>query len=145
MARHGKKKAIVLAVAVLAIALGTGAYAYFTSTGSGTGSATVGSSSGIQLSSPSVGTLYPGGADVPVTVTIHNPGGGAEFVNQISGTVANNGGCLGTWFQVDSASYAATLAAGATDAVSTNVRMLDSGSDQNVCQGKSMTINWSSN
>jgi hypothetical protein len=145
MAKHGKKKVLVLAVVVLAITLGTGAFAYFTSTGSGTGSATVGSSSTIQLSSPSVGTLYPGGADVPVTVTMHNPGGGAEFVNQISGTVANNGLCLGTWFQVDSASYAATLAAGATDAVSTNVRMLDSGSDQNVCQGKSMTINWSSN
>jgi hypothetical protein len=46
---------------------------------------------------------------------------------------------------VDSASYAATLAAGASDTVSTNVRMLDSGSDQDVCQGKSMTINWSSN
>jgi hypothetical protein len=145
MAKHGKKKVLVLAVVVLAITLGTGAFAYFTSTGSGTGSATVGSSSTIQLSSPSVGTLYPGGADVPVTVTMHNPGGGAEFVNQISGSVANNGGCLGTWFQVDSASYAATLAAGATDTVSTNVRMLDSGTDQGVCQGKSMTINWSSN
>jgi hypothetical protein len=136
---------MMLGVVVLAIALGTGAYAYFTSTGAGTGSATVGSSSAIQLSGGPVGTLYPDGGDVPVTVTIHNPGGGAEFVNQISGTVANNGGCLGTWFQVDSASYAATLAAGASDTVSTNVRMLDSGSDQDVCQGKSMTINWSSN
>ena len=145
MARHGKKKAIVLAVAVLAIALGTGAYAYFTSTGSGTGSATVGSSSGIQLSSPSVGTLYPGGADVPVTVTIHNPGSGAQFVNQVSGTVADNAGCLGSWFQVDTVTYANTLAAGASDTASTNVRMLDSGTNQDVCQGKSMTINWSSN
>jgi ABC-type glycerol-3-phosphate transport system substrate-binding protein len=140
-----KKRVVVLAIAALAVALGTGAFAYFTSTGSGTGTATVGSSSGVQLSSASVGPLYPGGADVPVTVTIHNPGGGSEYVNQVSGSVADNAGCLGSWFQVDSVSYAGTLAAGATDTKSTNVRMADSNTNQDVCQGKSMTINWSSN
>ena len=122
-----KKRVIVVAVAALAIGLGTSAFAYFTSTGSGTGTATVGASSAVQLSSPSVGPLYPGGADVPVTVTIHNPGGGSEYVNQVSGSVADNSGCLGAWFQVDSVSYAATLAAGASDTASTHVRMLDSG------------------
>jgi hypothetical protein len=140
-----KKRAVVLAVAALAIGLGTGAFAYFSSTGSGAGSATVGSSSAVQLSSPSVGPLYPGGAAVPVTVTIHNPGGGSEYVNQITGSVADNAGCLGNWFQVDSASYAGTLAAGATDTKSTNVHMVDSGTNQDVCQGKTMSITWSSN
>ena len=96
-----KKRVIVVAVAALAIGLGTSAFAYFTSTGSGTGTATVGSSTAVQLTSPSVGPLYPGGADVPVNVTIHNPGSGAEYVNQVSGTVATNAGCLGSWFQVD--------------------------------------------
>ena len=69
-----KKRVIVVAVAALAIGLGTSAFAYFTSTGSGSGTATVGSSSAVELTSPSVGPLYPGGADVPVDVTIHNPG-----------------------------------------------------------------------
>jgi hypothetical protein len=139
-----KKRALVLAVAALAVGLGTGAYAYFSSTGSGTGTATVGTSSAVQLSSASVGPLYPG-ASVPVTVSIHNPGGGSEFVNQVTGSVANNGTCLGSWFQVTSAAYAATLAAGATDTVSSSVQMVDSGTNQDVCQGKSMTITWSSN
>ncbi|HEY7602918.1 MAG TPA: hypothetical protein VH760_01565 [Gaiellaceae bacterium] len=140
-----KKRAVVLAIAALAVGLGTGAFAYFSSTGSGAGTATVGSSAAVQLSSPSVGPLYPGGGNVPVTVTIHNPGGGSEYVNQVSGSVADNTGCLGSWFQVDSVSYAGTLAAGASDTVSTNVRMVDSGTNQDLCQGKSMNITWSSN
>jgi hypothetical protein len=140
-----KKRAVVLAVAALAIGLGASAFAYFSSTGSGTGSATVGSSSAVELSSASVGPLYPGGADVPVTVTIHNPGSGSEYVNHVSGSVADNAGCLGSWFQVDGVDYADTLTAGASDTAQTNVRMLDSGTNQNACQGKTLTINWSSN
>jgi hypothetical protein len=136
---------IVVAVAALAIGLGTSAFAYFSSTGSGTGTATVGSSSAVQLSSAPVTGLYPGGANVAVTVSIHNPGSGSEYVNNVSGTVGDNAGCLGSWFQVDTVAYAGTLAAGATDSKATNVRMLDSGSNQDVCQGKSMTITWTSN
>lgn len=147
MSKHLTKKRVILAaIAGLTVALATGgAYAYFTASGSGTGSATVGSASGITLSSGSVGGLYPGGADVPVTVTISNPGGGAQYVDTVSGSVADNAGCLGSWFQVDSAAYAGTIAPGGSDTKGTNVRMLDSGSNQDVCQGKSMTINWSSN
>ena len=55
-----KKRVIVVAVAALAIGLGTSAFAYFTSTGSGSGTATVGSSSAVELTSLSVGPLYPG-------------------------------------------------------------------------------------
>jgi len=140
-----KKRVILVAVAALAIGLGTSAFAYFTSSGSGSGSATVGSSSAVTLSSDPVGTLYPGGADVPVTVNMHNPGSGSEYVNHVSGSVADNGLCLGSWFEVDGVDYADTLAAGGNDTVSTNVRMLDSGTDQDACQGKTLTINWSSN
>ena len=140
-----KKRVVVLAVAALAIGLGTSAFAYFTSTGSGTGTATVGSSSAVELSSPSVGPLYPGGVDVPVDVTIHNPGGGSEYVNHVSGSVADNAGCLGSWFVVDGFNYANTLAAGASATVQTNVRMLNVNASQDACQGKSMTVNWSSN
>ena len=58
-------------------------------------------------------------------MTIHNPGSGSEYVNHVSGSVADNAGCLGSWFQVDGFDYANTLAAGASATVQTNVRMLN--------------------
>jgi len=140
------KKGVSALIATLVVAIAAvGAYAYFTSTGSGTGSATVGTSTAVQLSSPSVGPLYPGGADVPVTVSVHNPGGGNEYVNQITGSVATSGSCLGTWFVVDPINYAAEVAHGATNSASTNVRMLNVNASQDACQGQTLTINWSSN
>jgi hypothetical protein len=146
MAKHvTKKRVIVVAVAALAIGLGTSAFAYFSSTGSGTGTATVGTSTAVQLSSPSVGPLYPGGVDVPVTVSVHNPGGGSEYVNQITGTVATSAGCLSSWFVVDPITYAAEVAPGATGSAPTNVRMLNVSASQDACKNASMTINWSSN
>jgi len=140
-----KKRVIMVAVAALAIGLGTSAFAYFSSSGSGSGQATVGSSTNVTLASPSVGPLYPGGASVPVDVTITNPGSGSERVAHVSGSVADNGGCLGSWFQVDGFDYNGTLAAGANATVQTHVSMNDSGTNQDACQGKTMTINWSSN
>ena len=52
---------------------------------------------------------------------------------------------LGTWFQVDGFDYDNTLTAGSNATVQTHVRMLDSGTNQDACQGKTLTINWSSN
>jgi hypothetical protein len=141
-----KKSIALLAVLIVAVAVTVGAFAYFSSTGTGSGTATVGSSSGIELSSDPVGALYPGGADVPVTVDIHNPGGGAEYVGTISGTVEDNGGCLGSWFEVDPIDYNAELAPDASDSADTNVRMLDENLSQDDCQGLTdLTIDWSSN
>jgi len=141
------KKGIVALLATLTVVAiaAVGSFAYFTASGAGTGSTTVGHSSAIQLSSPTVGDLYPGGADVPVTITIHNPGSGAQHVGTVSGTVADNLGCLGSWFVVDAAVFNGTIGAGASDTAPTHVRMLDSGTSQNVCQDKTLTINWSSN
>ncbi len=140
------KKSVASLLAIAVVAVGAfGAYAYFTQAGSGAGTGTVGTSSAIQLSSPSVSTLFPGGADVDVAVTIDNPGNGSQYVDTVSGVVQDNAGCLGTWFEVDDAVANATLAAGGTTDVDTVVRMLDSGTNQDVCQGKTMTIDWSSN
>jgi hypothetical protein len=143
---RSKKFIVLAAVGAVAVAVAAfGAYAYFSSTGSGTGTASVGASSAIALSSPAVGTLYPGGPDVPVTVSIHNPGSGNEFVGTISGTVADNGTCQGAWFTVDPITFSAQVAAGATTTASTNVRMVESNTNQDACQSKTVTINWSSN
>jgi hypothetical protein len=141
-----KKRSVIALVAFVVAALAAvGAYAYFTSTGSGSGNATVGSSSNIVITNDTVGTLYPGGADVTVPVHLQNPGGGNEYVGTVSGTVADNGGCLGSWFVVDPVTYNAEVNHGATNGTSTKVRMLDAATSQDACQGATLTVNWSSN
>jgi hypothetical protein len=141
-----KKGIVLLATMVAAVAAAVGAYAYFTSAGSGSGNATVGASSNIVITNDTpVANLYPGGADVPVTLHLQNPGGGNEYVNDVSGTVADNAGCLGAWFQVDTKHFAAEINHGATATTTTNVRMLDAAANQDVCQNKTLTINWTSN
>lgn len=138
---------ILLAVAAAAIIVPMAAYAFFTASGTGTGSASVGSSSGIELSNTAgdvTGTLYPGGSDASVTVHVKNPGSGAQYVGTVSGSVKDNGACLGKWFVVDSVDVDSDLAKGASTTASTKVRMLDSNTNQNICQGKDLTIDWTS-
>ncbi|MFO7572546.1 MAG: hypothetical protein R6W48_08110 [Gaiellaceae bacterium] len=146
MKRQSKRAWVLIGIVAIAGALATvGAYAYFTNAGSGTGTATVGTTSPIVLSSDLVGTLYPGGADVPVTVNVTNPGGGPQYVGTVSGTVANNGACPGSWFAVDPIAVNSTVGAGLTISPSTAVRMNETGSNQDACKGLTMTINWTSN
>jgi hypothetical protein len=148
MRKHFSKKRVVLAaIVVVALAIASGvAYAYFTATGAGTGSATVGSSADLTITSTAVSTLYPAGADLTVPVHVTNGTSSNEYVNQLTGAFVTNGSCLGTWFEVDAKSVAATVNHGTTLDTSTKVRMLDSGTDQTAaCAGKTMTINWSSN
>jgi hypothetical protein len=133
---------VIAAVAALA---SVGAYAYFTAAGSGSGQVDVGSASGITIASDLNGDLYPAGPDVLVDVHVTNPGAGNQYVNDISGAVATQGGCLGSWFVVDPIDYNTNVLAGATNDTSTNVRMLDSGTNQDACQGLTLTINWVSN
>ena len=141
-----KKGLVLLATMVAAVVAAVGGYAYFTSTGSGSGAATVGSSSSIQIGNDTpAAQLYPGGADVPVTLHLLNPGGGNEYVNDVSGSVADNGSCLGSWFVVDTKHFAAKINHGQMATASTSVRMLDAAANQDACQGVSLTINWSSN
>ena len=141
-----KKGIALLATLAVAVVAAVGAYAYFTSTGTGTGSASVGSSAGINLSSDAVSGLFPGGVDVPVTVHVANPGNGNEYVGTISGSVQTSGGCQGSWFVVDPIAYNTDVTHNASGPnAATAVRMLDSGTDQDACQGLTLTINWSSN
>jgi hypothetical protein len=141
-----KKGLVLLATMVAAVVAAVGGYAYFTSMGTGSGNATVGSSSNIVISNDTpAAQLFPGGADVTLPVHLQNPGGGNEYVATVSGTVANNGSCLGSWFTVDPITYNAEVNHGATANTSTLVRMSDAATSQDACQGKTLTINWSSN
>lgn len=147
MKKHlSKRRVIIAAVVVVALAIASGAaYAYFTAGGTGTGAATVGAASPIAIASDTpAGLLYPGGADVVVSVHVTNNGSGSQYVNQVSGSVADNGGCLGSWFQVDPVALHANITKGATSDTTTKIRMLDNG-DQNACVNKTVTINWTSN
>jgi len=143
--RTSRKKLAVIAAGIAVLAFAGAAFAYFTNAGSGSGTASVGTSSEIELSSDLVGTLYPGGPDVPVTVNIHNPGAGNQFVADISGVVEDNGSCLGSWFEVDTINYNTNLDPDASDTADTVVRMLDSGGNQDDCKNLTMDITWSSN
>ena len=142
-----RRRLIILVIVGIATANASGAFAYFLSTGSGTGPVAVGSSSSIQLSSPSVGPLYPGAAGVSVTLTIDNPSAGSEYVGTITGAIANGGSggnCLGSWFTVAPIVYHTAVAGGTSPTAGTTVTMNDSGTNQDACQGAAMTINWSS-
>ena len=146
MKRFMSRKVAVVGIAVgLTLGLSGAAFAYFTSIGSGSGSATVGVSTGIVLSSPSVGPLYPGAVATSVTVTINNPGTATERVGTISGVVTTQGGCLGSWFTVASISYNASVAGGLSPTAPTTVALTEAGVNQDACQNQTMAIVWSSN
>ena len=131
------------ALALLAVA----AYAHFSRAGSGTGKLTSGQIGSIKISSDPAGPLYPvadlsGGSKV--TVRIHNNGAGKQYVGQITGTVADNTGCSGPAnFRVATIAAPGLLSPGEHDFTSA-VALIESGTNQNVCAGKTFTINWSS-
>jgi hypothetical protein len=140
--RKHLKRIVLLATTAVVIGLASSAYAYFSSAGAGTGDAAVGTASDIVLSSDGVTDLQPGGADMPVTVRVYNPGGGNELVAYITGTFADNGGCLGSWFVVDPIDFNTVVGPDDTVVTETNIRMLDPGVLQDVCMNRTMTINW---
>lgn len=134
---------LIAAVAALA---SVGAYAYFTAAGSGTGTASVGAATGITITSDNQSAdLYPGGGSVSVDVHVTNPGSGQQFVDDVSGSVADSAGCLGGWFTVATIDANQNIAPGATYDTSTTVTMADTGTNQNACQNADLTINWVSN
>lgn len=150
MKRFFTRKSIVFLGILAALGIAAfGAYAYYSSSGTGSGSATAGdayTANSIALSSDSISGLYPGGAAVPVVVHVHNPNPGAAFVNQITGSVADSGSCLGSWFTVAPIAYGQDIPKGANGPdASTTVTFNDNGANQDDCQNAALTINWSSN
>jgi hypothetical protein len=133
----------------VALAAVVGAVAYFTNTGSGTGQATVGSSTpwGVTFQT-TTGTMFPGAGASTVNYTVTNNGSGnqnlttttAVVVNDGSGNVTSSGtpvpGCLASWFSAANDPPAAvTLAPGASTTGSADITMIESGTNQDPCQG----------
>jgi hypothetical protein len=144
--RKFSRKALVAGGLVATLGVGGIAFAYFTANGSGTGSASVGSASPITISASAPDALYPAGPARDVTITVTNPGSGAQHVGSVSlDSVDADTACVTSVFTMPAVTVDQTLAAGASTVVHGNLSMADSGSDQNNCQGASLTLNLSSN
>jgi hypothetical protein len=116
-----------------------------------------------------VTALYPGAAAQPLEFAITNPNPGPVSVNQALASVQSSGGdiltvpgdsgsavtgCLSTWYQINGSpdTLGATLQPGVTlftttssPASALSIQMLESGTNQNVCEGQSLALTFSSN
>lgn len=140
-----KKGLALLGAIIAAVAVAVGAYAYFTTTGSGQGNATVGHDTPFVFSNVTVGDLYPGGPAVPVTVDTQNTSPGDQYLGAITGTVEDNGLCLGSWFTVAPIAAYGDVAPGAFVHQGTTITFNNlTTTDQSACKDKTLTIDWAS-
>ena len=153
--KHKKLAAVVLAGAVV---LGTAgvAFAYFTSTGTGTGTGVVGSASNdITVVGTETTPLFPGGATGTVSFTASNSGSNPERLSNIhltaiapDGAHASCATVLNTDFSMADVAVGVgdgTLAAGASGVSLTEtgtLQMLDTGINQDACQGATLTLSF---
>jgi len=151
------KKTSLLAVLACVIGLGSaaGAFGYFTGAGSGvTHTDGVGTSSNMTVSFGTVtGMMYPGAGFDIVPYTVLNAGSGTQELSAVAPTINSNSngdvtvagtavtGCKAVWFtaSVGTPALPVTLlpnGGGAGDAFTgtLTVSMIDSGTNQNVCQ-----------
>jgi hypothetical protein len=150
--RITKKKLVATAAGATVVLAGGGlALAYWTTAGSGSGSATTGGSSpfAVAVAAPAGTALSPNGPIDHVVFTVTNNDAGYEKVNAATAAVANDdgstwtavSGCGAADYAIANVSLAATnLAPGASVSGSFDVQMVDTGVDQNACQGATVPL-----
>jgi hypothetical protein len=156
-----KKVAAIGLAAGLALGVAGGAFAYFTSTGSGSGSGTVGSSTAVTVvqdsityNGPSDGaptSLKPGDT-ATVAFGITNPGGN-EYVGSIhlASWTSDKAGCDSAddagWITMPDVNVSQNFPNGIDETTGDTgtITFNDLGVNQNVCQGASLTFNYTSN
>jgi len=89
--------------------------------------------------------LFPGGPAQPLELLVTNHGSSPVFVNNVLTAVPDQGSCSGSWFNVPNAAVGGNVAPGASVFTSTTINMIDSGGNQNGCQGVSLGLNFSTN
>jgi hypothetical protein len=160
-----KKGIALLATLVVAAVAAIGAYAYFTNSGNGSNSAgqvgSVTNQFNVSVADPTGGTLYPTAAnslnkvvDSYVT-TVTNEDEAAEATSQIVYTITTDkAGCTQADFSINSGTTGATSTvpfvhdlAPNSDGTPTDqatdtatVQMIDTGLDQDPCQGATVTL-----
>lgn len=151
-----KKRASIALGCTCALAVAGIAFAYFTSSGSGTGTATAGSSSAVTLHATISNSLYPGSSS-PVSFTVDNPSSGVQRVGTVtlaSITVdASHSECKTT---ISGGNPDFTMAAvpvnqvvnpgnGQSVAATGTLTMNETGTNQDPCQGATLTLHLTNN
>jgi hypothetical protein len=151
-----KKRAFIALGCTCALAVAGVAFAYFTSSGSGTGTATAGSSSAVTLHATIANSLYPGSSS-PVSFTVDNPSSGVQRVGTVtlaSITVdASHSECKTT---LTGGNPDFTMAAvpvnqvvnpgnGQSVAATGTLTMNETGTNQDPCQGATLTLHLTNN
>ena len=99
-----KKKAAVAVAAIVVVGGSLAAYAYYTaSSASDTENGAVGSAASWSIVVGAFGgdpALYPGQGTQTATYTVTNTGSGNQRLTAMNASVADAGGCLGSWFTV---------------------------------------------
>jgi hypothetical protein len=145
-----KKVAAIGLAAGLTLGAAGAAFAYFTSSGTGGGSAQVGTATNdIVVTGTETTPVFPGGATGTVTFTVANSGANPEHLTNIHFVSASASGCseaLGDFSMADvPVGTDGTIAAGATAQTITETGTLvmgDTGLDQSACEGKTLTLSF---
>lgn len=139
------------AIGVAGVAIG-----YFTSSGSGTGSAAVGSSSAVTLHASIGSSLYPGSSS-PVSFTVDNPSSGVQRVGTVSLTsISVDSGHSSCSTTISGGNPDFTMAAvpvnqvvnpgnGQSVAATGTLTMNETGTNQDACQGATLTLHLTNN
>jgi len=156
MSWKSKKRALTTLACVGALAVAGVALAYFTSSGSGTGTATVGSSSAMTLHATVSSSLYPGTSS-PVSFTVDNPSSGSQRVGTITlGSITVDAGhstCSTTIsggnpdFSMAAVTVNHTFGPGSGQSVTPTgtLTMNETGTNQDACQGATLTLHLTNN
>ena len=150
-----KKRALVALGCACALAVTGAAIAYFTSNGSGTGTATVGSSSAVTLHATISSSLYPGSSS-PVSFTVDNPSSGVQRVGTVSlASISVDSGHSTCSTTISGGNPDFTMAAvpvnqvinpgnGQSVAATGTLTMNETGTNQDACQGATLTLHLTS-
>jgi len=149
LSRRFPRKYVAVGAVVATVAVAGIATAYFSASGSGSGTAAVGSAGSVALTSSVTGNLYPGATGVPVSITATNNGSGSEHVATVhlaSVTVdSGHSTCDVSAFTMPDVTVNQTLAVGANTQASGTLSMANTASNQDACQGATLTLNLTSN
>lgn len=156
MGRITHRRALLALGCTFAVVFAAVAYAYFTSSGTGTGTAAVGTASAVTLKGTVTSSLYPGSSS-PVSFTVDNPSSGNQRVGTISlssiSVDAGHSACSATIsggnpdFSMPAVTVNKTFSPGNGQAVTPTgtLTMNETGTNQDACQGATLTLNLTSN
>lgn len=151
-----KKRAFVALGCAGALAVAGAAFAYFTSSGSGTGTAAVGSSSAVTLHATISSSLYPGSSS-PVSFTVDNPSSGVQRVGTVSlASISVDGAHSSCSTTLGGGNPDFSMAAvpvnqvinpgnGQSVAATGTLTMNETGTNQDACQGATLTLQLTNN